>query len=35
MTYMDLEFPGDVRDAHVRDGRNISKTERWASMATG
>jgi uncharacterized membrane protein len=35
MTYMDLEFPGDVRDAQVRDGRNISKAERWASMATG
>lgn len=35
MPYMDIEFPGDVREARVRDGRNISTAERWASMAAG
>jgi uncharacterized membrane protein len=35
MSYMDVEFPGDVRDAQVRSGRNISEVERWASMAAG
>ena len=35
MTLMDLEFPGDVRDARVRTGRNISEVERWLSMAAG
>jgi uncharacterized membrane protein len=35
MTYMDVEFPGDVREEHVRDGRNISNAERWCSMAAG
>jgi uncharacterized membrane protein len=35
MTLMDLEFPGDVRDARVRAGRNISEVERWLSMAAG
>lgn len=32
---MDLEFPGDARDAAVRSGRNISDVERWASIAAG
>ena len=35
MSYMDIEFPGDVREAGVRQGRNISDTERWASVAAG
>jgi uncharacterized membrane protein len=35
MSYMDMEFPGDVREAHVRQGRNISDAERWVSVAAG
>jgi len=35
MTYMDIEFPGDVREARVREGRNISDAERWGSLAAG
>ncbi len=35
MPYMDIEFPGDVREARIRRGRNISNVERWASMAAG
>jgi uncharacterized membrane protein len=35
MNYMEMEHPGDVREAHVRSGRNISETERWISMAAG
>jgi uncharacterized membrane protein len=35
MTYMDIEFPGDVRDAAVRSRRNISDAERWLSLAAG
>lgn len=35
MDYMVMDFPDDVRDARAREGRNISETERWASMATG
>ena len=35
MDYMELQFPGDLRDAKVRSGRNISETERWLSMAAG
>ncbi len=35
MTYMDIEFPGDIRDAEVRSGRNISEAERWISLAAG
>jgi uncharacterized membrane protein len=35
MSYMDIEFAGDVREAPVRRGRNISDTERWASVAAG
>jgi uncharacterized membrane protein len=32
---MDIEFPGDVRETHVRAGRNISEAERWVSLAAG
>lgn len=35
MAYMELEFPGDVRDARVRAGQNISDAERWLSVAAG
>jgi uncharacterized membrane protein len=35
MSYMDIEFPGDVRDARVLSGRNIGDAERWASVAAG
>jgi uncharacterized membrane protein len=35
MSYMDIEFPGDVREERVRLGRNISDAERWASVAAG
>ncbi|MEN3337187.1 MAG: hypothetical protein V7647_863 [Acidobacteriota bacterium] len=35
MSYMDMEFPGDAREARIRGGRNISDAERWGSMATG
>lgn len=35
MNYMDIEFPGDVRDARVRAGRNVNEVERWVSMAAG
>jgi uncharacterized membrane protein len=35
MTYMDIEFPGDIRERRVRGGQNISEFERWASMAAG
>lgn len=35
MSYMDMEFPGDEREASVRRGRNISESERWCSMAAG
>jgi uncharacterized membrane protein len=35
MSYMDIEFPGDVRETRVREGRNISDAERWASVAAG
>ncbi|HMF60057.1 MAG TPA: SRPBCC family protein [Vicinamibacterales bacterium] len=35
MSYMDIEFPGDVREARVRQGRNISDLERWTSVAAG
>src|SRR5690349_9344282 len=35
MDYMELQFPDDVRETNVRRGRNISETERWASMAAG
>lgn len=35
MDYMEMQFPGDMRDAQVRSGRNISEAERWISMAAG
>lgn len=35
MSYMDLEFPGDAREARVREGQNINDVERWGSMAAG
>jgi uncharacterized membrane protein len=35
MAYMDMEFPGDVREASVRSRRNVGESERWASMAAG
>lgn len=35
MTYMDVEFPGDRREALVRSGRNISEAEKWISLAAG
>jgi len=35
MTFMELEFPEDVKEARVRAGRNISEAERWLSIAAG
>lgn len=35
MTFMELEFPQDLREARVRAGRNISEVERWLSIAAG
>lgn len=35
MSYMDMHFPGDAREADVRRGRNIHDAERWGSMAAG
>src|SRR5688572_26820896 len=35
MDYMELQFPGDIRDEQARTGRNISDAERWLSMAAG
>lgn len=35
MTFMELEFPQDLREARVRAGRNISEAERWLSIAAG
>jgi len=35
MSYMEMEFPGDAREARVRDGQNISDAERWGSIAAG
>lgn len=32
---MDVEFPGDVQERRVREGRNISNAERWGSAAAG
>ena len=32
---MDVEFPGDVQERRVRDGRNLGDAERWSSMAAG
>jgi uncharacterized membrane protein len=35
MDYMELQFPGNARDALVRQGRNMADVERWGSMAAG
>ena len=35
MSYMEMQFPGDVGDARVRDGRNINDAERWGLIAAG
>jgi uncharacterized membrane protein len=35
MSYMDMQFPGDMHEASVRAGRNISDAERWCSMTAG
>ena len=35
MAYMDLELPGDVHDARVRSGTNMSDLEKWISLAAG
>jgi uncharacterized membrane protein len=35
MNYMELQFPEDAHERHIREGRNISDTERWVSMAAG
>jgi uncharacterized membrane protein len=35
MAHMDIEFPGDLQDRRVRDGRNIGDVERWSSVAAG
>lgn len=35
MDYMELQFPEDAREQRVREGRNISDSERWISMAAG
>lgn len=35
MDYMEMQFPGDMRDEQARSGRNISEAERWISMAAG
>jgi uncharacterized membrane protein len=35
MDYLELQFPEDAGEARVRQGRNISETERWVSMAAG
>ena len=32
---MEMQFPGDVREAEVRSGRNISSVEQWGSIAAG
>jgi uncharacterized membrane protein len=35
MTYLDMEFPEDVREARVRSGKNISDLEKWISLVAG
>ncbi len=32
---MELQFPGDAEEARARSSRNVSDTERWASVAAG
>lgn len=35
MSYLDLTFPDDRREADVRSGRNVGDLERWGSVAAG
>src|SRR5687768_15980950 len=35
MESIELQFPEDVRERRVREGRNMSEAERWMSMAGG
>lgn len=35
MDSLELQFPEDARERWVREGRNISESERWVSMAAG
>lgn len=35
MDYMQLQHPGDMAEARVRAGHNISEAERWGSIAAG
>jgi uncharacterized membrane protein len=35
MSYMDLTYPEDRREADMRSGRNLGDVERWASLAAG
>ena len=35
MDSLELQFPEDARERRVREGRNISESERWVSMAAG
>lgn len=35
MASMELEFPEDVREAHIRSGKNVSDLEQWVSLAAG
>ena len=32
---MEMQFPGDRRDARVRSRRNVGELERWGSVAAG
>lgn len=35
MDTLELQFPNDLREDSIRKHRNISETERWASLAAG
>ncbi len=35
MDYMELQFPGDAREAALARGHNINSVERWGSLAAG
>jgi uncharacterized membrane protein len=35
MAIIDMTSPGDVQEARVRDGRNISDLEKWVSLTAG
>ena len=35
MDYMEMQFPGDAREAALARGHNMNQVERWASMAAG